>query len=71
MTMGSLFDNGFGDKLTSFSINNGAPYGGGFTADVAGYPWNNANPTYTYRDQVAKIWGSHNIYCLLYTSRCV
>jgi hypothetical protein len=66
MTMGSLFDNGFGDKLTSFSINNGAPYGGGFTADVAGYPWNNANPTYTYRDQVAKIWGSHNIYAGFY-----
>jgi hypothetical protein len=66
MTMTGLFDNAFGGKLPGLSINNGAPYGGGFTADVAGYPWNNANPTYTYRDQFAKIWGSHNIYAGFY-----
>jgi len=66
MTMTGLFDNGFGGKLPGMSINNGAPYGGGFTADVAGWPWNNANPTYTYRDQIAKIWGSHNIYAGFY-----
>jgi hypothetical protein len=56
MTMTGLYANGFGGKLPGISINNGAPYGGGFTADVAGWPWNNANPTYTYRDQIAKIW---------------
>jgi hypothetical protein len=66
MTMTGLFSNGFGGKLPGMSINNGAPYGGGFTADVAGWPWNNANPTYTYRDQIAKIWGSHNIYAGFY-----
>ncbi len=66
MTMTGLFNNGFGGKLPGFSINNGTPYGGGFTADVAGYPWNNANPTYTYRDQIAKIYGSHNIYAGFY-----
>ena len=33
---------------------------------VAGWPWNNANPTYTFRDQVAKIWGSHNVYIGVY-----
>ena len=66
MTMTGLFNNGFGGKLPGMSINNGAPYGGGFTADAAGYPWNNANPTYTYRDQIAKIWGSHNIYAGFY-----
>lgn len=66
MTMTGLFDNGFGGKLPGMSINNGAPYGGGFTGDVAGWPWNNANPTYTYRDQIAKIWGSHNIYAGFY-----
>lgn len=62
MTMTGLFDNGFGDKLPGVSI--GSPYnsGSGFTADLAGYPWNNANPTYTYRDQIAKIIGGHNIY---------
>lgn len=66
MTMTGLFENGFGGKLPGISINNGAPYGGGFTADVAGWPWNNANPTYTFRDQIAKIWGSHNIYAGFY-----
>jgi TonB dependent receptor len=66
MTMTGLFNNGFGGKLPGISINNGAPYGGGFTADVAGWPWNNANPTYTYRDQIAKSWGSHNIYTGFY-----
>jgi len=66
MTMTGLFDNGFGGKLPGMSINNGSPYGGGFTADAAGWPWNNANPTYTYRDQIAKIWGAHNIYAGFY-----
>jgi len=68
MTMTGLFDNGFGGKLPGMSINNGSPYGGGFTADAAGWPWNNANPTYTYRDQIAKIWGPHNIYVGFYLS---
>ena len=66
MTMTGIFNNGFGGKLPGISINNGTPYGGGFTADVAGYPWNNANPTFTFRDQIAKILGSHNIYAGFY-----
>ncbi|MBZ5594832.1 MAG: carboxypeptidase regulatory-like domain-containing protein [Acidobacteriia bacterium] len=66
MTMTGLYANGFGGKLPGMNINNGAPYGGGFQADVAGWPWNNANPTYTYRDQIAKIWGTHNIYAGFY-----
>ena len=66
MTMTGLFDNGFGGKLPGMSINNGAAYGGGFTADAAGWPWNNANPTYTFRDQIAKIWRSHNIFVGFY-----
>jgi hypothetical protein len=69
MTMTSLFNNGYDGKLPGFSINNGSPYGGGFTADVGGdAPWNNANPTYTFRDQIAKIWGSHNVYMGFYMS---
>jgi len=66
MTMTGLFNNGFGGKLPGFSI--GSPYGngGGFTADATGWPWNNANPTYTFRDQIAKIWGPHNIYTGFY-----
>ena len=66
MTMTGFFDNGFGGKLPGVQIEGGSPYNGGFTADVAGYPWNNANPTYTFRDQIAKIWGSHNIYAGFY-----
>ncbi|HLH04878.1 MAG TPA: carboxypeptidase regulatory-like domain-containing protein [Bryobacteraceae bacterium] len=66
MTMTGLFDNGFGGKLPGMSINNGAPYGGGFTADAAGYPWKNSNPTYTYRDQISKILGAHNIFTGFY-----
>jgi hypothetical protein len=69
MNMSTLFDNGYDGKLPGFSINNGSPYGGGFTADVGGNaPWNNANPTYTFRDQIAKIWGSHNVYIGAYVS---
>jgi hypothetical protein len=66
LTMTGLFGNGFGGKLPGISI--GSPYGGGggFTADAGGYPWNNANPTFTYRDQVAKIIGGHNIYAGAY-----
>lgn len=62
MNMTGLFDNGFGGKLPGITI--GSPYnsGGGFTADAGGYPWDNANPTYTFKDQIAKIIGGHNIY---------
>ncbi|HLY16220.1 MAG TPA: carboxypeptidase regulatory-like domain-containing protein [Bryobacteraceae bacterium] len=67
MTMTSLFNNGYDGKLPGVQIDNGSPYGGGFTADVGGNaPWNNANPTYTFRDQIAKIWGSHNVYIGFY-----
>jgi len=69
MNMSTLFDNGYDGKLPGFQIDNGSPYGGGFTADVGGNaPWNNANPTYTFRDQIAKIWGSHNVYIGAYVS---
>lgn len=61
MTMTGLF-NSFGGKLPGLSI--GSPYS--FTADAAGYPWVNSNPTYTYRDQIAKIAGSHNLYIGFY-----
>ena len=69
MTMTSLFNNGYDGKLPGIQIDNGSPYGGGFTADVGGNaPWNNANPTYTFRDQIAKIWGSHNVYIGAYVA---
>ncbi len=62
LAIGSLFNNGFGGILPQVDIANGTPYGGGFTAGSGYFPWNNANPTYTYKDQVTKIIGAHNLY---------
>ena len=57
--MGSLFNNGFGGKLPAISLGTNNAYGGGFTSDTGYFPWKNANPTYTYRDNVTKILGKH------------
>ena len=57
--MGSLFANGFGGKLPSIQLNTNTAYGGGFGQDSGYFPWTNANPTYTYRDNLTKILGKH------------
>ena len=57
--MGSLFNNGFGGKLPSIQVNTNTAYGGGFGQDTGYFPWTNANPTYTYRDNMTKIFGKH------------
>jgi hypothetical protein len=59
--MGSLFDNGFGGKIPAISVSGNAAYGGGFAQDTGYFPWKNANPTYTYRDNVTKIFGNHTL----------
>ena len=56
-----LFQNGFGGKLPGFQINGGTPYGDGFGEDPSWIPWKNSNPTYTFRDNVSKIFGTHNL----------
>ena len=56
-----LFQNGFGGKLPGFQINGGTPYGDGFGEDPSWIPWKNSNPTYTFRDNVSKIFGKHNL----------
>ncbi|MBV9304084.1 MAG: carboxypeptidase regulatory-like domain-containing protein [Acidobacteriaceae bacterium] len=61
-TMKGLYNNGFGGLLPAVEILNGTPYGGGFGVDTGYFPWNNANPTYTYKDQLTKIMGAHNLY---------
>jgi len=64
LPMGSFFENGFGGKLPTISLTGNAAYGGGFYQDVNGeWPEGkyNANPTYTYRDNVSKIIGRHNL----------
>jgi carboxypeptidase family protein/TonB-dependent receptor-like protein len=59
--MGVLFNNGQGGKLPAISLGNNVAYGGGFSADTGYFPWNNANPVYTYRDNLTKIVGNHTL----------
>jgi hypothetical protein len=59
--MGFLFDNGFGGKLPSIQLQDNLAYGGSFGQDTGYFPWANANPTYTYRDNVSKIVGAHTL----------
>jgi hypothetical protein len=61
MTMTGFFGDSFGGRLPGIQLLNGAPYGGGFLEDPSFMPWNNANPTYTYRDNVTKIIRKHNL----------
>lgn len=60
MTMTGIFPD-FGGKLPDITVGGNAAYGDGFTAGQAYIPWNNANPTYTLRDNVSKLWGKHNL----------
>jgi Carboxypeptidase regulatory-like domain len=57
--MGSIFNNGFGGKLPAISVGSNNAYGGTFTSDTGYFPWHNANPTYTYRDNMTKVFGQH------------
>src|SRR6266700_3188291 len=57
--MGAIFNNGFGGKLPSISLGSNTAYGGTLAQDTGYFPWNNANPVYTYRDNVTKIRGTH------------
>ncbi len=63
--MGYLYNNGAGGKLPAINIGAGVNvYGGGFGQDPQGIwpegPYN-SNPTYTYRDNMTKIVGRHNL----------
>jgi len=62
--MGYIFANGFGgSKMPGlvFQGTNGAYGGHGFSADTGYAPWNQANPTFTLRDDVSKTIGKHNL----------
>jgi hypothetical protein len=56
-----LFNNGFNGLLPAVSICCNSEFGGGMGEDPGYFPWNNANPTYTFRDNLTKIMGSHNL----------
>jgi hypothetical protein len=61
-----LFANNLGNKIPAFSVGgtaDGLVYGSsGFNVDTGYFPWKNANPTYTYRDTVIKIIGTHTLF---------
>lgn len=62
--MGRIFNNGYGgDKMPGlvFEGNNGAYGGHGFAADTGYAPWNQANPTFILRDDIAKTIGKHTL----------
>jgi hypothetical protein len=63
MTMTGLYNNGFGGLLPTVGTTGGINYDtNGFGLDTGYFPWNNANPTYTYKDQLTRIVGGHNLY---------
>jgi Carboxypeptidase regulatory-like domain len=62
--IGGFYANGFGGELPAINLSGGTVYGGGFFEDPDGvWPEGvyNSNPTYTYRDNVTKIIGRHNL----------
>jgi len=62
--MGSLFPSQnplFGGKLPSIELDGNSAYGSSLAQDTGYFPWTNANPTYTYRDNLTKIMGTHTL----------
>ncbi len=60
--MPGIFDNGFRGLLPNVTIENTAEYaGGGFSAATGYFPWHNSNPTYSFKDNLTKIVGAHNL----------
>ena len=65
--MTGLYNNGFGGLMPAVGVAGGINYDtSGLALDTGYFPWNNANPTYTYKDQVTKIIGGHNLYMGVY-----
>jgi Carboxypeptidase regulatory-like domain/TonB-dependent Receptor Plug Domain len=56
-----FFNNGFGDVLPSISLAGGTAYSGGFSVNTGYFPWQNSNPTYSYRDDLTKTLKNHTI----------
>ena len=62
LDQGYLFNNGFGGKLSGIQLAPGnLAYGGGFRMDPGYAPWQLTNPTYSFRDDLNKIVGRHNL----------
>ncbi len=63
LTMGYLFNNGFGNKLPGIVIaGNNDAYGGlGFGVDPGYLPWHHSNPNYDFRENVSKVIGKQTL----------
>ena len=63
LTMGYLFNNGFGGKVPGIVIGgSNAAYGGnGFAVDAGYMPWHHTNPTYSLSDGMSKLVGKHDL----------
>jgi hypothetical protein len=59
-TMPGLFPN-FGGKLPGFCVNTSGAYGSAFCEGPTAFPWANSNPTFSYRDNVTKSVGKHEL----------
>ncbi len=59
-TMPGLFPD-FGGKLPGFCLSTNGAYGGGFCEGPTAFPWQNSNPTFSYRDNVTKSLGKHKL----------
>jgi hypothetical protein len=63
LTVGYIFNNGFGGKIPGLVIGgNNQAYGGtGFSVDPGYLPWHHTNPTYNFRDDASKVIGTHTL----------
>ena len=60
-TGNGFFDNGFGGVLPSIVLTGGTAYEGGFSVNTGYFPWQNSNPTYSYRDNITKTLKNHTL----------
>jgi hypothetical protein len=58
-TGNGFFNNGYGRVLPSVIVTGDAAYGGGFTVNTGYFPWQNSNPTYSFRDDLTKTRNRH------------
>jgi hypothetical protein len=60
-TGNGFFDNGYGGVLPTIVLTGGTAYEGGFTVNTGYFPWQNSNPTYSYRDTITKTLRNHTL----------
>ena len=63
LTIGTLFENGFGGKVPGIVVGGtNAAYGGtGFAVDPSFEPYRHSNPTYSFGDDLTKPFGKHTL----------